>query len=144
MRALVLALALALGPGLVLGPGLAAAQALPKATEAAVAAALGATPDYFEVFWAASPQGDAALAVTYYPSEGNSALIGAGVFRIAGGKMTLAGPVAIYGESPRDVVFTPGKIKVTTTMPRPGDPRCCPTGATRWTIDRRTLAVTER
>lgn len=136
--------ALALAAALALAPGLAAAQALPKPTEAAVAAALGATPDYFDLFWAQSPEGDVALAVTHYPGGGNSAMIGAGVFRIADGMMTLAGPVAIYGDDPRDVVFRPDRIEVTTTMPRPGDPRCCPTGSSRWSIDRGTLAVTER
>ena len=134
----VLALALALAPGL------ASAQALPPATEAKVAAALGATPDYFDLFWAASPEKDVALAIAIYPGGGNSAMISAGLFRIDGGKMSLIGPVEIFGDAPRDVTFSQGKIEVTTTMPRPGDPHCCPTGSARWTIDRKTLAVTER
>ena len=134
----VLALALALVPGL------ASAQALPPATEAKVAAALGATPDYFDLFWAASPEKDVALAIASYPGGGNSAMISAGLFRIDGGKMSLIGPVEIFGETPRDVKFSQGKIEVTTTMPRPDDPHCCPTGSARWTIDRKTLAVSER
>ena len=50
----------------------------------------------------------------------------------------------IFGDAPRDVTFSQGKIEVTTTMPKPGDPRCCPTGSARWTIDRKTLAVASR
>ena len=129
---------------LVLAPGLASAQALPPATEAKVAAALGATPDYFDLFWAASPEKDVALAIASYPGGGNSAMISGGLFRIDGGKMSLIGPVETFGDAPRDVTFSQGKIEVTTTMPRPGDPHCCPTGSARWTIDRKTLAVTER
>lgn len=134
----VLALALALAPGL------ASAQALPQATEAKVAAALGATPDYFDLFWAASPDQDVALAIASYPGGGNSAMIAAGLFRIDGGKMSLIGPVEIFGDAPRDVKFSQGKIEVTTTMPKPDDPHCCPTGSARWTIDRKTLAVARR
>jgi hypothetical protein len=129
---------------LALAPVLASAQALPQATEAQVAAALGATPDYFDLFWAASPDQDVALAITHYPGGGNSAMIGAGLFRIDNGKMSLIGPVEIFGETPRDVKFSKGRIEVTTTMPKPGDPRCSPTGAARWTIDRKTLAVARR
>jgi ABC-type transport system substrate-binding protein len=129
---------------LALAPVLASAQALPQATEAQVAAALGATPDYFDLFWAASPDQDVALAITHYPGGGNSAMIGAGLFRIDNGKMSLIGPVEIFGETPRDVKFSKGRVEVTTTMPKPGDPHCCPTGAARWTIDRKTLAVARR
>lgn len=129
--------------GLALASGLASAQALPKATEAKVAAALGATPDYFDLFWAPSPERDVALAIAHYPGGGNSAMIAAGLFRIEGGQMSLIGPVEIFGEEPRDVKFSKGKIEVTTTMPRPDDPRCCPTGSARWIIDRKTRKVTE-
>lgn len=129
---------------LALAPDLASAQALPQATEAKVAAALGATPDYFDLFWAASPDQDVALAIASYPGGGNSAMIAAGLFRIDGGKISLIGPVEIFGDAPRDVKFSQGKIEVTTTMPKPDDPHCCPTGSARWTIDRKTLAVARR
>ena len=35
----------------------------------------------------------------------------------------------------------PTRIEVTTTMPAPGDPRCCPTGTARWSIDRGSLTA---
>ena len=36
----------------------------------------------------------------------------------------------------------PDHIEATTTMPLPGEPRCCPTGTARWSMERAGLAVT--
>lgn len=41
----------------------------------------------------------------------------------------------IYGEQPRQPKFSHGVVELTTTMPRPGDPRCCPTGSKRYSIE---------
>ncbi|WP_134495721.1 hypothetical protein [Microvirga pakistanensis] len=40
----------------------------------------------------------------------------------------------IVGQDPRDVKFAPAHISVTTTVLKPGDPRCCPTGTKTFTI----------
>jgi hypothetical protein len=57
------------------------------------------------------------------------------VLRREGAGYSLVGQPQIFGSNPRNVRFSPGKIDVTTTMPRPGDPRCCPTGTRTWTIN---------
>lgn len=41
----------------------------------------------------------------------------------------------VYGEQPRQPKFSHGLVELTTTMPRPGDPRCCPTGSKRYSIE---------
>lgn len=76
-----------------------------------------------------------AMAWIYYSSGGNSASLDVALFRNVGGRMTyVRSEDAVYGETPRNVRFAPGRITLTTTMPRPGDPRCCPTGSQNWTI----------
>jgi hypothetical protein len=47
-----------------------------------------------------------------------------------------------YGVEPRDVRLLPDRIELTTTMPKPEDPRCSPTGTVGWSIDRASLAGT--
>ncbi len=42
---------------------------------------------------------------------------------------------SVLGSTPRNVQFAQGRITLTTTMPRPGDPHCCPTGEQNWTIE---------
>lgn len=42
----------------------------------------------------------------------------------------------LFGQEPRAARFLPDRIEVITTMPLPGEPRCCPTGTARWSIDR--------
>jgi len=41
----------------------------------------------------------------------------------------------VYGTEPRDAKFSNGMVEITTTMPRPEDPRCCPTGSERFVIE---------
>lgn len=41
----------------------------------------------------------------------------------------------ILGIAPRNVEFAPGRITLTTTAPRRGDARCCPTGTREWVIE---------
>jgi hypothetical protein len=51
-------------------------------------------------------------------------------------------PVAeLYGADPRDPRFLADRIEITTTMPGPNDPRCCPTATAKWSIDRQTLTA---
>jgi hypothetical protein len=85
-----------------------------------------------------------ALAVTYFevPGGGNSARISSGYFVLTNTGWSLARPLSgLFGGSPRDVTFLPDRIELTTTMPKPGDPRCCPTGTGRWSVDRATGQV---
>lgn len=79
---------------------------------------------------------DDALAWILYPSGGNSEFLEVALFRNEGGRMVFYRSIDnIVGGNPRDVVFERGRITLTTTMPKPGDPRCCPTGSRNWAID---------
>jgi hypothetical protein len=85
-----------------------------------------------------------ALGIVFFesPNGGNSASIAIGYFLNTDGGWALALPVSgLFGSSPRDVTFRPDRIELTTTMPKPGDPRCCPTGTGRWSVDRATGRV---
>lgn len=76
-----------------------------------------------------------ALAFGYFDMGGSGAGLSVALFRNDGGRMTFARRVDdVYGMEPRNVAFAPGRITLTTTMPRPGDPHCCPTGQQDWTI----------
>jgi hypothetical protein len=108
-------------------------------------------PDVAEVIWfEGPPAADGAapgLSVAYFPFPGGNAMqIGVDAFRVTAAGLAHLGPVeGLFGGEPRDAVFGPGVVTLTTTMPRPEDPRCCPTGETRWTIDlnaRRVVAET--
>ncbi len=77
-----------------------------------------------------------ALAWIDYDSGGSSANHLVALFRNNGGRMThLRNDETVYGSEPRNVLFATGRISLTTTMPRPGDPHCCPTGSEDWTIN---------
>ncbi|KAJ04648.1 hypothetical protein [Sulfitobacter mediterraneus] len=84
-------------------------------------------------------QATAAFGVVYEHIAGSAGntTIAVGLFlRPSGGQWGFAGPVAdLFGHNPRDVVFEGGFAMMTTTMPGPNDPRCCPTVPTRWRID---------
>ncbi len=55
-------------------------------------------------------------------------------------QFTFHGYIAdLYGHNPRDPLFLPDRIEVTLTTLRTGEPRCCPTGETRYAIDRARL-----
>lgn len=76
-----------------------------------------------------------ALAWVLYPTGGNSMALDAALFRNENGRMVYFRSAAdVFGSNPRNVVFAPGRITLTTTMPRPGEPRCCPSGSQDWTI----------
>ncbi|MGE0829763.1 MAG: hypothetical protein AB7O04_10475 [Hyphomonadaceae bacterium] len=77
-----------------------------------------------------------AIAFAYVATGGSSANLVIGLFRNEGGRLAFwRTDETVYGMEPRDVAFAPGRITLTTTMPRPGDPHCCPTGSQTWTID---------
>ena len=77
-----------------------------------------------------------ALAWVLYPTGGNSSALDAELFRNENGRMVyLRSAAEVFGSRPRDVAFAPGRITLTTTMPRPGEPRCCPSGSQNWTIE---------
>ncbi|SER82511.1 hypothetical protein SAMN04490244_103131 [Tranquillimonas rosea] len=68
--------------------------------------------------------------------------IRAGIFRRTTTGFALSVPVSgLFGTRPRDAAFLSDRIEVTTTMPQPGEPRCCPTGTARWRIDPQTGAA---
>lgn len=77
-----------------------------------------------------------ALAWVDYDSGGSSANHLVALFRNVEGRMThLRNDDTVYGSEPRNVEFATGRITLTTTMPRPGDAHCCPTGSEDWTIN---------
>ena len=123
---------------LLLAAGAAAAQDM----DPALAAALGPAP--VASYWLPDPANREAVGVTYTEIEGAAGNVNINVGYFAGGPQAfaLAGPVLeLYGEDPRDPRFLEDRIELTTTMPNPGDPRCCPTGTAVWSIDRNTLAA---
>jgi hypothetical protein len=79
-----------------------------------------------------------ALGVVYahIPGSAGSVSIHPAIFtRGAGGGALYRQVSGLFGQSPRDAQFFPERIEVTTTMPGPDDPRCCPTLPVRWSID---------
>lgn len=77
-----------------------------------------------------------ALAWVLYTSGGNSMSLDVALFRNEGGATRYYRSAAnVFGGDPRNVVFAPGRVTLTSTMPRPEDPRCCPTGSQDWIID---------
>jgi hypothetical protein len=82
-----------------------------------------------------------AVGIAYLEIPGAAGNVDIAVGYYRGG--AFVGPVReVYGQSPRDPRFLPERIEITTAMPGPNDPRCCPTQAATWAIDRRTLAAT--
>ena len=86
-----------------------------------------------------------ALGVVYahIPGSAGSVSIHAAVYQRTGAGWAPTVLVRdLFGQMPRDAAFQPGRMEVTTTMPGPNDPRCCPTLAVRWSIDLGTGAAT--
>ncbi|MEM9127882.1 MAG: hypothetical protein AAGB28_18985 [Pseudomonadota bacterium] len=77
-------------------------------------------------------------------SGGNSFDRNTGLYRRTASGWTHVMPLQIFGIQPRDPVFAPGRIEITTTTLGPNEPRCCPTQITTWTIDTNTGQVTRR
>lgn len=88
-------------------------------------------------------QATEALGFVYEWIEGSAGSVSIAVGRYAlnqpGPQFTYLGPISqIWGHGPRDAAFYPDRIEVTLTTLKDGEPRCCPTGETRYTIDRTT------
>lgn len=135
--------------------GMATLMACSPATEEVSSDRAGVAPDDAILAWAREQHGehvyypvqtfygdftgdglDDALAWVLYPSGGNSDFLDVALFHNEGGLMNYYRSVDnVFGGNPRDVVFEQGRITLTTTMPKPGDPRCCPTGSSTWMID---------
>jgi hypothetical protein len=134
LRALALALGLAAGSALAQD-----VQTLLKQTLRAEAEALYWLPD------ATDPaQAREALGVAYIPIEGSAGSVDIAVGYYARGPQgfgLVGGISELFGFEPRDARFLADRIEVTTTTLAPGDPRCCPTATTRWSIDRQSLAA---
>ncbi len=75
-----------------------------------------------------------AIAFSYIDTGGSAANLDVSLFRNDAGHMTHVRQVEVWGQEPRDVAFSVGRITLTTTMPKPGDPHCCPTGSQQWTV----------
>jgi hypothetical protein len=76
-----------------------------------------------------------AVVFIYSTGQGNSFDLQVALFQGAGGGFRfLRNADDVFGTEPRQPAFRPGQFQVTTTMPRPGDARCCPTGERRWTV----------
>lgn len=89
-------------------------------------------------------QAQHAVAVAYLenPHGGNAVGIASALFaRTAQGFAQTHTIEGLFGQTPRDAVYSPTHVEVTTTMPGPNDPRCCPTVPTRWRIDLATGSV---
>ena len=97
----------------------------------------------FEVsYWlpdSANPaQAQQAIGVVYpiiREAAGNTGIAVGRFVRVQGGWAFADRVENIFGHNPRDAVFLPGAVQLTTTMPGPNDPRCCPTLPVRWQID---------
>ena len=83
-----------------------------------------------------------ALGIVYVhvPGSAGTATLQAGLFQKRdSGFVGVAQIKGLFGFEPRDQVFGQNDITLTTTMPNPDDPRCCPTGVGYWRIDRSTM-----
>ncbi|MCR9087395.1 MAG: hypothetical protein NXH97_11675 [Rhodobacteraceae bacterium] len=102
-------------------------------------------PDVVSAYWLPDhldpAQAQSAVAIAYLenPHGGNAVGIAGSLFtRTPQGFAQTLQITGVYGMTPRDAVFSPTHVELTTTMPGPNDPRCCPTVPTRWRIDRTT------
>jgi len=78
---------------------------------------------------------DDAIVFVYTPSGGSGMNLDVVLFTGERGSYRFKKLVPnVFGERPRDAKFSMGVIELTTTMPKPGDPHCCPTGSKRWHI----------
>jgi hypothetical protein len=90
-------------------------------------------------------QATQAVAFSYYmlPGGGNAQSLRTGLYLRVAEHFQLAGVLdGLFGLDPRNVRFTGTAIELNTTMPAPGDPRCCPTAEALWSIDVATMRVT--
>ncbi|GLT08237.1 hypothetical protein GCM10007928_04680 [Sulfitobacter porphyrae] len=76
------------------------------------------------------------IAYVHIPGSAGNVALGAGVFRQTAQGWQLSTPVYnLFGHEPRAPQFQNGQLQLLTTMPGPGEPRCCPTQEAMWRID---------
>lgn len=77
-----------------------------------------------------------ALAWAYFATGGSSGDTSITLWRNENGRMVFVrSPEDVYGQEPRNITITRGRITLTTNVPRPGDPHCCPSGEQNWAIN---------
>ena len=87
-----------------------------------------------------------ALAIVYSESRsgGSATDVSAAVFDVTPDGLAKTHDISgVFGKSPREAQYSGSYIELTTTVPGPNDPRCCPTVPTRWRIDLATGTVTQ-
>lgn len=65
---------------------------------------------------------------------GNGAGFDYVLFENRGGHMVFRAHLPVRGYGPRDIEVSPGRIRLTTTVARPGDAHCCWTGIANWDV----------
>ena len=79
---------------------------------------------------------DDALAWVLSAGGRNADFLDMVLFRNETGRLVYYHSAAdVFGSEPCKLVFVPGRITLTLTMPRPGEPPRCPTGPQDWTIN---------
>lgn len=82
------------------------------------------------------------IVYEYIPGSAGNTNIAVGIYVRGVQGWQFAGQVqGLFGQSPSAPQFSATHAEVSTMMPGPNDPRCCPTQVTRWRIDLRTLAA---
>lgn len=82
------------------------------------------------------------VAYEYIQGSAGNTSIALGYYVRSAAGWQMAGPVTgVFGQSPRDPVYTQTTLEITTTMLGPNEPRCCPTLPVRWRIDLASRAV---
>ena len=79
-----------------------------------------------------------AISFVYHDSGGSAEQLTTWIWHETDGAYALIRTVTIdeiFGIDPRNVVFSPGGITVTMTVPRSNDPHCCPTGERRFALE---------
>lgn len=85
-----------------------------------------------------------ALGVVYehIPGSAGNTTIALGYYLRSEQGWAFAGPVSgVFGQSPRDPVYTATTLEITTTTLGPDDARCCPSVESRWRIDLQSRAA---
>jgi hypothetical protein len=109
---------------------------------------LSTTGDVASSYWlpdAIDPvQATEAIGIAYIPipgSAGSTSISVAYFQKTARGFTAVAAVQQLFGQAPREALFLPDRIEITTNMLGPNDARCCPNKETRWVIDRTTLVA---
>lgn len=105
----------------------------PPLTRSGTAEAANWLPDHPDPAQATQGLG---VVYEYIAGSAGSVSIAVGYFqRVQGGWVFVRAVEGLFGQEPRDPLFHNGMMDVTTTVPGPNDPRCCPTQVARWRID---------